>query len=566
VRRAVVLLLAVAFAASTQAAAADSTNLVSNGDFEGSGSGSLAGWGAQNGTLSLATGDGGGFGGQSRWTSGTSFGITSTTKPVQKATQAGAVYSATGRFNAKAGTTMCLKVSESGSQTATGQSCGTGTGGWATLPQLDYTALAGGDTLTLKVVQTKPKPVSGDSFIVDNLALTVGGGGGGGVNPPTNLTAQAVSTSEIDLSWDASTTGDVTAYHVFRGGGAQPIATVTAPTTTFQDTSLQPGTQYSYTVTAVDPTGESAPSNTATATTQNSGGAVTIAAAGDIACHPEDPDYNNGVGTGSHCKQAATANLIARGSYAKVLALGDEQYDCGSLGAFNESYDATWGQFVSKTLPVPGNHEVDTSSAFGETGCSRDATGYFTYYGNHGVTEAAGVNGKGYYSYDLGSWHVLAINAQCNQIGGCDAGSAEEAWVRADLAAHSNQCTLAYWHQAPWASAPQSTGTASMRTIWADLANARAELVLAGHYHYYERFSDMNANGNPVATGTGTREIIAGIGGDSQGGFSSTPLAASQVRTHGFGALAVTLGNGTYSWQYLQVGGAVADSGTESCH
>jgi acid phosphatase type 7 len=566
VRRTVVL-LAVAFVAFTQTAAADLTNLVSNGDFEGSGSGSLAGWGAQNGTLSLATGDGGGFGGQLTWTSGTSFGITSTTKPVRKATQAGAVYTATGRFNAKAGATICLKVSESGSQTATGQSCGTGTGGWATLPQLDFTALANSDTLTLKVVQTKPKPVSGDSFIVDNLALTAGGGGGGGgVASPTNLTAQAVSTSEIDLSWDASTTGDVTTYHVFRDGGSQPIATVDAPVTKYQDTSLQPGTQYSYTVTAVNPTGESAASNSATATTQTQGGAVTIAAAGDVACNPNDPDYNHGVGTGSHCKQAATASLIMQGSYAKVLALGDLQYDCGSLGAFSASYDASWGQFVSKTLPVPGNHEVDTSSAFGETGCSKDATGYFTYFANHGVTEAAGVNGKGYYSYDLGSWHVLAINAECNQIGGCDAGSAEEAWVRADLAAHSTQCTLAYWHQAPWASAPQSTGTVNMRRIWADLANAGAELVLAGHFHYYERFSDMDANGNPVPSGTGTREIIAGVGGENQGGFNPTPLAASQVRKQGFGAVALTLGDGTYSWQYLQVGGATADSGTESCH
>jgi acid phosphatase type 7 len=565
VRRAVVLLLSVVFAASTQPAAADSTNLVSNGDFEGSGSGSLAGWAAQNGTLSLATGDSGGFGGQSTWSSGTSFGISSTTKPVQKATQSGAVYTASGRYNAKAGATVCLKVSESGSQTATGESCGTGSGSWATLPQLDYTALASGDTLTLKVTQTKPKPVNGDSFIVDNLTLTVGGGGG--VAPPKNLTAQAVSTSAIDLSWDASTTGDVTAYHVFRDGGSQPIATVDAPATAYQDTSLQPGTQYSYTVTALDPTGESVPSNTATTTTQTSGGgAVTIAAAGDIACNPNEPDYNHGVGTGSHCKQAATANLIMQGSYAKVLALGDLQYDCGSLGAFNESYDVSWGQFASKTLPVPGNHEVDTSSAFGETGCSRDAAGYFTYFANHGVTEATGVNGKGYYSYDLGSWHVLAINAQCNQIGGCDIGSAEEAWVKADLAAHSTQCTLAYWHQAPWASAPQSTGTVNMRTIWADLANAGAELVLAGHFHYYERFSDMNANGNPVPTGTGTREIIAGVGGESQGGFSPTPLAASEVRKQGFGALALTLGNGTYSWQYLQVGGATADSGTESCH
>ena len=181
------------------------------------------------------------------------------------------------------------------------------------------------------------------------------------------------------------------------------------------------------------------------------------------------------------------------------------------------------------------------------------------------MTEAAGVNGKGYYSYDLGSWHILAINAECSQAGGCGAGSPQETWVRNDLASHANQCTLAYWHQAPWASAPQSTGSSQMRKIWADLVNGGAELVLTGHFHYYERFADMNANGQAVADGTGTREIIAGVGGDSQGGFG-TPLAASQVRKTGFGILSATLGSGSYSWEYIQVGGNVADSGSDTCH
>ena len=106
-----------------------------------------------------------------------------------------------------------------------------------------------------------------------------------------------------------------------------------------------------------------------------------------------------------------------------------------------------------------------------------------------------------------------------------------------------------------------------MRPIWADLANAGVELVLAGHFHHYERFADLNATGQPVANGAGMREIIAGTGGESQGPFGNAkPIAGSQVRTTGYGVLALTLASGGYSWQYLQVGGSVADSGSDTCH
>jgi hypothetical protein len=292
-----------------------------------------------------------------------------------------------------------------------------------------------------------------------------------------------------------------------------------------------------------------------------------VAAAGDIACNPADPNYNGGVGQNGFCQQAATANLIANGSYERVFALGDEQYDCGSLGAFNASDDPTWGRFVGRTPPVPGNHEAKKTSDFGESGCSGQQTGYFSYYANHGVTEAAGVNGNGYYSFDLGTWHVLAINSNCNSVGGCDVGSPQETWLRNDLAAHTNQCVLAMWHEAAWSTTGTTLGATKMRPIWADLVAADVDLALAGHFHHYERFADLNANGQPVPDGTGTRQIVAGIGGVGQGPFGTrTPSPGSQVRKSGYGALALTLASGQYAWQYIQVGGAVADSGVESCH
>jgi hypothetical protein len=544
--------------ASAQAAG---PNLLTNGSFEGSGSGSLSGWKGQSGTLSLVAGDGGGFAARVARTANTSYAIVTSSKPV-KSTTAGRSYAGDGRFKAPSGKTVCLKLKEQGAVAASAQSCASGTGAWATLPELTYTAQAGGDTLLFLVIQTHAK--AGDSFTVDNLSVAVATAA---IDPPTNLNATAVSTSEIDLSWTASPTAGITGYHVFRNGGASPVATLGAAATTYPDSGLQAGTTYRYTVTAFGSGGDSGPSNEAIATTQGGGGSVTVAAAGDIACNPGDPNYNGGTGQNGFCQQAATANLIANGSYNRVLALGDEQYDCGSLGAFNASYDASWGEFVGRTLPVPGNHEAKKTSDNGESGCSSQQTGYFTYFANHGVPEAAGVNGKGYYSVDLGSWHIVAVNSNCNSVGGCDVGSPQETWLRNDLATHSNQCVLAMWHEAAWSTTSTTFGVTKMRPIWADLVAAGVDLAIAGHFHHYERFADLNANGQPVPDGTGTRQIVAGVGGESQGGFGSHPLApGSQVRKSGYGALALTLAIGQYSWQYIQVGGAVADSGVEACH
>lgn len=564
-RKGIALAVIVVCALIAGPAALADTELLANGTFEGSGSGSLSGWKSQNSSLTLVTGDGGGFGAREAWNgAGTTFGITTNPNPVVSSTVAGAVYTATGRFNAPSGKSVCLKVKESGAQAKTTTACTTGNGTWKNFTQIAYTALADNDTLNVTV--TQKTPISGDAFVIDNMSLT--SPAVSSIDPPSNLSATAVSENEVDLDWDASATPGITGYHVYRNGGSNPIATVNDPTTSYADTNVNAGTFYTYTVTAFDATDESDPSNEASATTPGGGGSVTIAAAGDVACNPGDIDYNNGNGTGGltgHCQQKAVADLIGQGSYAKLLVLGDEQYDCGSLGAFNASYDPTWGAYDSIAEPVPGNHEYEASSENNETGCSKNATGYFSYYANHGVSDAAGVNGKGYYSFDVGSWHILAINANCSRIGGCATGNAEEAWVRADLAAHPNQCTLAYWHQAAWSTT--GGGTTGMRTIWKDLANAGADLVLGGHYHHYERFADLNANGQPVADGTGTREIIAGTGGESQNGFgSTTPAPGSQVRKTGFGILSLTLNSGSYSWQYKQIGGATADSGSDTCH
>ena len=557
-----VLALAIFAGAAGAPAEAAGTNLLVNGDFEGTGSGSLSGWKTSNASLSLVTGDGGGFAAKVTYGgSGTTYSIVAVAKVV-KSGVAGTQYLADGRFNAAGGKSVCLKLHETGAVNTSATTCSTGTGGWATLPELSYTLQRDGDGLIFSVFQKQPR--AGDSFLVDNLAVTTAAAT---LAPPSNLHATAVSSSEIDLTWTASPSGGVTGYNIYRDGGGTPVGSVSAPTTSFPDTGLGAGTTHTYVVTAFDATSESAPSNEASATTQG-GTSKTVAAAGDIACSPRDPNYNGGAGTGNlltgSCHQAATADLIGQGSYDRVLPLGDLQYDCGDLTSFNTSYDPTWGRFDSKTEPVLGNHEIKPTSDVGDTGCSSSGSGYFTYFANHGVSDAAGVNGKGYYSYDLGSWHVLAINTQCGQVGGCGTNSPEEKWIKADLAAHPAQCTLAYWHQAPWSSV--TGGVSNTRTFWKDMVNNGVDLVLVGHFHHYERFADLDGNGQPVTSGARTREIIAGTGGESEGPFP-TPIAGSQVRIRAFGILALTLNSGSYSWQFKPADPTgPTDSGAESCH
>jgi acid phosphatase type 7 len=203
-----------------------------------------------------------------------------------------------------------------------------------------------------------------------------------------------------------------------------------------------------------------------------------IAAAGDIACDPSSSSFNNDQGSGGSCRALATSNLLVSGNFAAVLSLGDNQYYCGSLAAYNTSYNLSWGRVKSVTHPVVGNHEYLTS---GGTGCdptNTNAAGYFSYFG-----AAAGSAGSGYYSFDVGAWHLIAINSNCGSAGGCSTSSAQGKWLAADLKAHSNQCILAYWHIPLFSSGGRANN--NTLSIWNQLYAAHADLVLDGHDHIY---------------------------------------------------------------------------------
>ena len=280
-----------------------------------------------------------------------------------------------------------------------------------------------------------------------------------------------------------------------------------------------------------------------------------IASAGDIACDPSDPGYNGGNGTADRCQQKATSNLLLNTGLTGVLTLGDLQYDDGTLAKFQQVYASTWGRANQLNHPGVGNHEYLTSGA----------KGYFDYFNGAGSqTGPAGDRSKGYYSFNLGAWHVIAINSNCPQVG-CYSGSAQETWLRSDLASHPNACTLAFWHH-PRFSSGLADSNSNMSTIFQDLYNANADLVLTGHDHLYERFAPQT----PAAvadSARGIREFVVGTGGKSLVDWGSIK-ANSQVRNNTtFGVLRVTLHPNSYDWKFAPIAGkSFSDSGSTACH
>jgi len=244
----------------------------------------------------------------------------------------------------------------------------------------------------------------------------------------------------------------------------------------------------------------------------------------------------------------ATAKLVAAVP-GTVFTAGDNAYESGSTAEFANCYEPTWGAFYDRTYPTVGNHEYETSGA----------SGYFDYFGSR-----AGTPGSGWYAYDVGSWRVYALNSNCFVVG-CDAGGAQEQWLRADLAANPRPCVLAYWHH-PRFSSGEHGNDAEVAPFWNALYEAGAEVIVNGHDHDYERFAQQTPAGASSAA-KGIRQFVVGTGGASLRSFG-TVRANSQVRnssTHG--VLKLTLDTAGYSWQFLPIAGKTfTDSGSASCH
>jgi hypothetical protein len=258
-----------------------------------------------------------------------------------------------------------------------------------------------------------------------------------------------------------------------------------------------------------------------------------------------------GAGDIAHCSTTtdeATAKLLD-GISGTVFTLGDNAYNSGTSAEFANCYNPTWGRHKARTKPAVGNHEYLTSGA----------SGYFNYFG-----AAAGDPKKGYYSYDRGDWHVIVLNSNCSQVP-CAAGSAQDAWLRADLANHPNKCTLAYFH-APLYSSGQHGNSTSVRPFWEALYKANADVVLSGHEHDYERFAPQNPYG-AFDSARGIREFVVGTGGTYLRPFGTIKPNSQSRNASAHGVLKLTLNSSGYAWKFVPVAGKTfTDSGTASCH
>src|SRR5829696_5787226 len=335
---------------------------------------------------------------------------------------------------------------------------------------------------------------------------------------------------------------------------------------------------------------------------------VTLVGAGDIA----NCSYANDEGTaqllGSTLRSLTPDHSLPPLNQARAIAMGDNAYPRGnrtqyancydnynldsSFSTFDPSRPDWWGndEYIKRTMPVLGNHEYMNSDD-----PSIKSKPYFDYFSaqngfqppaapvpndpvndnNHGLTF-----GEGYYSYDLGSWHIVALNSNCDKVGGCEASSAQGQWLQRDLANHPVKCTLAYFHHPIYATA-NGTNTLNVKPLWDTLYAKGADVILSGHAHRYERHARMTPEGL-VDSAKGIRQFVVGTGGEPGGSVidpNQVPKGVlEKVVIDNFGVIKVDLDAGSYRWAFIAVdgttNGTVMDSssdvygpgGSEQCH
>jgi len=244
----------------------------------------------------------------------------------------------------------------------------------------------------------------------------------------------------------------------------------------------------------------------------------------------------------------ATANLVAK-IPGTVFTAGDNAYPDGSRSEFRDCYGPTWGRFLDRTKPAPGNHDHETQAL----------AGYLGYFG-----AAAAPEGKPWYSYDLGTWHIVVLDSNCDFVGGCGRNSLQGRWLASDLAASAATCTMAIWHHPRWSSGGHGSDP-DVGPFWDALSKAGADVVVNGHDHDYERFApqDPDARSDPSH---GIREFVVGTGGAALRSFA-VGKANSQLRlATSHGIIRFDLRRDSYDWTFMPTTGSVTDSGRAPCH
>jgi hypothetical protein len=304
-----------------------------------------------------------------------------------------------------------------------------------------------------------------------------------------------------------------------------------------------------------------------------------LAAVGDIACEPDNAENAanpaavkcGGSGIGGQTAEYATAQQAYAMKPAAVAILGDEQYQVGKLTDFEQSYEQTWGGLRPLERPSPGNHEYYAYTKKGDNEAAQNGAGYFAYFNGHNQTGTPNSEGQagddtattqGWYSYDLGKWHIISLNIECssaafnNDCSTTDGGllATETTWLAQDLKHDNSSCTLAYWHQPTFSSTAtpstsDSTEGQAADAWWKLLYQSHATLVLNGHDHVYSRFAPMDPAGNPDPR-HGIREFIVGTGGESLDTvLPATPNLQAWADQY-YGVLKLTLKSNGYDWDY----------------
>jgi hypothetical protein len=619
---------AAALALLVCAATATAANVLPNGSFETD----LSGWSSSTATLAQATDGVVGAKAMSvvRAGSNTTYTVTAVPRSVASAT-AGATYTATAWIrSATPGKSVCLRVREwrSGSVVGYSTGCTTATSTWKQLPPVTIVVAASGDALDLFAYQGSA--VSGDSFELDGVSLDDGTTGGGTADttppetmitsgPPASTTATtaqfAFSSSEPSSTFRCALDGAAFAacsspatYTVGAGshtysdvavdaaGNVDPTPatqswTVTVPDTTPPDTSITAGPASSTTSTSAQFSFASSESGSTFRCTLDGGAPAactspasysglatgshtfTVAAtdaAGNVDPTPAAQSWTVQAGStqadptlvlvgDQHACDgpglSAVATLI--GSLDKswpIVSLGDASGDTGTLTEYQSCLDPFWGSLKPRVHPALGNHDWRTGNA----------NGYFGYWG-----AAAGPVNQGWYSFDVGTWHVIVLSSYCGKVGGCSAATPQGKWLAADLAAHTNRCTLAVWHHPYYTSFVQpdySGGQSGIQGFWKPLYQAGADVVVNAHSHDYERFAPQDPYG-AADPQRGIRQFIVGTGGGELHTNYVQVANEEAVNDATWGVLELTLHASSYDWKFVPVAGSsYTDSGTGSCH
>ncbi len=372
---------------------------------------------------------------------------------------------------------------------------------------------------------------------------------------PPAISGSATDGSTLNASTGAWTNGPTSYGYQWQrcnsSSGCQSVAGATGSTYLLGNADI--GSTMGVSVAAGNSAGSASATSPATEAVS-----ATVVAVGDIACPAENPSGS------TTCQQSETEALAASQHPNAVFVLGDNQYNDGLYSEYTGlgAYGDTWGAFNSIVHPVPGNHEYSASST---------AAGYFQYFGQAIANPDNTPNG--YYSFNLGTWHIDALNSNCSDSGCSDplpgtTTTAQTTWLQNDLAHDTSACTLAMWHH-PLFSYGWTLGSPGVAPLWSALYNAHADVVLNGHDHLYERFERQNLS--ETADPNGIAEFVVGTGGESLNGLypgnPPAPRPATLVANHSeYGVLVLTLHASSYDWKFVNTGGATLDSGTTTCH